>query len=190
MPEDALLKTLEDEAKAQAGRLLEEAEQEASEILKDAEVETLALRDDRLRAAVAGMEKMRAASVNSARMRAEGLKLEARHGIIDDALRRSVEGFRAIPKEERSGIIKGLYRELKKDWEGALPDVQAAVRVNPEDTGIITDAGVRAVGDPQVSLGAVFTSSDGRVRYENTIPSRVKKAKAGLVPFINALLFG
>jgi vacuolar-type H+-ATPase subunit E/Vma4 len=64
------------------------------------------------------------------------------------------------------------------------------VHVNPGDAQLIDDPDVELVPDEEVSLGVVFVSRDGRVRLENTFSSRLKKARAEIVPKLNEMLFG
>ncbi|MBI5491703.1 MAG: hypothetical protein HY893_02095 [Deltaproteobacteria bacterium] len=187
MAQEALLKAIEEDAYAQTGRIVSEAEEAAKSIIEDAEKDVLRVRDERLKSLALSMERRKASSLNNARIQANGLKLSVRHGIIEEVLKEAVDSFGKLPAEDYSRLVNRLYDELKSNWppEAGRP----TVLVNPSDAGLIK-AGADLMPDAGVSLGVVFTSKDGRVRFDNTVRSRIQKARASLVTMINGMITG
>ncbi|MBI5586844.1 MAG: hypothetical protein HY889_00580 [Deltaproteobacteria bacterium] len=189
MAEDTLLKTLEEDARAQASEVLKDAERRSQEIFEAARRESASLKEARLKELSATLMKERSALLNSARVRASGALLEVRRSVIDAVLKKAVESFNLLPEKEYSGLLKRLYSILEKDWE-SVGTGRPIVRINPSDTGKIDEKGAVLVPDPSVSLGLVFTSADGKVRKELTIPSIVRKAAKTLETEVDKVLFG
>ncbi len=185
--EDALLNALEEDARTQCAAIIEEAGKAAADIIAEAEKEVSILREERFDSLNIRLRELKTSSINAARVRAEGLKLKARHEIIEKVLDDALEGFKGLPREEYAEVLKSLYEELKKEWGSREKPV---VLVNPEDTGFIKEASFEVRPDPDVRLGAVFVSGDGRIRYENTIPSRIKSIRPDLVAAVEKTLFG
>lgn len=189
MPQDTLLLALEEDARNQARRIIEEAEEEAKKIIEGAEAEARSLRERRLAELSSALEKKKAYTLNTARTRAAGAGLRARHGLIDQVLRDTLERFRSMSGHEYSVVLNGLYEELKREWDASGED-RPIVLVNPADTGLLNDGYGEVRADKDVSLGVVFTSKDGKVRFDNTVPSRLRKSRAELMPLLDKLLFG
>lgn len=187
--EETLLKTLEEDARAQAAEVLKDAERRAQEILAAARSESASSKEARLKELSAALMKERSARLNSARVRASGALLDVRRSVIDAVLKGAVESFTRLPEKEYSGLLKRLYSILEKDWDsdGAGRPV---VRINPSDTGKIDAKGAVLVPDQSVSLGLVFTSADGKVRKELTIPAIVRKTGKTLETEVDKVLFG
>lgn len=189
MPEDALLKAIEEDASVQAARIIEEAEDAAREIAFSVEREVSDLKDARLKALSVEMERKKASAVNSARTVARGKSLEVREALIEGAFEEARKRLEGLPKEKRLGLIAKLYEELKNDW-ARRSNEKPVILVNPSDAGSIKDGWGEVKADPGISLGVRFVSKDGEIVFDNTIDARLKKARKALVPMIDAMLFG
>lgn len=188
MAEDTLIGALEDDARAQAARMLEEARQAADAILKEAFLEAERERDERTAALEQRVRGEKAAMLNGARTRASGKKLAVRHELMDRALREAEKRFSGLPLDEYERLIGQLFSELKREWEKERPGDEPVVLVNPADAGFLkTSFEVRP--DEGVRLGVVFVSKDSRIRFDNTIPARIDKGRAVMVPAVNEMLF-
>lgn len=190
MPQDALLKTFEEDAITQGNSIINDAEEAAKEMMKAAEEEALESGEDRKKELAISLERKRAAALNGARTHAAGDKLRTRHEILEDTFKEALESLAALPKQQYSEILNGLYFELKSEWEKNAGLGRPVVLLNPDDAALLKDKAANIRPDKEVSLGIIFTSEDGRARFENTLPSRIGKAKSGLVPALNRLLFG
>lgn len=188
MSENTLINALEEEALSQVGRILEEARSAAASVLSDSNAEVSSERDRRSRELDSAMKAQRAALLNSAAIRASGAGLAVRRGLIEKALDEAVKRFSSMPKEEYRKFLNQLFSELKAEWEKHRPGDVPVALLNPADIGLVeTDLELRA--DESVSLGVVLSTVDGLVRFENTLASRVSKAKAAMTPAINEMLF-
>lgn len=188
MAEDTLITAIEEDARAQVHRILEEAREAAEAILRQASIEAEQEKEERRRELEQRLKGEKAAILNSALTRASGKKLAVRLELIDRVLLEAEKRFSTLPKEDYSKLIGQLFSELKKEWEKERPGEVPVVFVNPADREFLeTDLEVRE--DGRVRLGVVFVSEDETIRFENTIPARMKKGRAVMVPAINEMLF-
>jgi len=190
MPEDALIIAIEQDAELQCKRLLHEAQEAAEEMMKAAGDQVS--RDSRARAASlsSALERKAASAVNTARTRGAGRLLTVRSEMAEEVLRRVEQGFKDLPREQYGALINRFYSELKADWFEAHEPSAHLVLLNPADMGLIKDPEAEFKADEGVSLGVVFVSKDGRLRYENTVSSRIWKGRDALLPMVDGILTG
>lgn len=188
MAEDTLITALEDDARSQASRIIEEANEAAAALLKEASLEAERERAERVSALELKTKREKAALHNAARMKTSGNILAVRHEFIDRAMNEAEKRFANQQKDDYSKLLQQLFTELKKEWEKERPGEIPVVFVNPSDKGLLqTEFPVRE--DRDVRLGVVFTSEDGTVRFENTIPARMSKGRTVMEQAINEMLF-
>ncbi len=188
--DDALLKAIEGEVFAECARLIKEASDSASVIIREAEEESRGIREERMKALDRGIDRRRTCAVANARIRANAVRLKARREVIEEALDGAIKAFEQMPGVPYTALLMRLYNELERAWK-ALPAAGAPVVLSGErDVGLLAKAGIAARSDPSVSLGVVFASKDGRLRFENTIHSRIEKARSNLVMELNRIIFG
>ncbi|MBI5562146.1 MAG: hypothetical protein HY894_04735 [Deltaproteobacteria bacterium] len=189
---DVLLKALEEDARAEAIRLVKAAEDEAAAAMRQAASEAGSLEAARMEETGKTGARERGARRAAAHLRARALALEARREMVEAVLAEALKRAEALPRPEYARILNALFKELRDEWTSEDAPV---ARLHPDDMGLVagmkmgTGADIELVPDPEVRLGVVFHSKDGRVRYENTIPSRIRKAREGLMPFIDKALF-
>ena len=187
---DALIIAIEQDANLQCQRLLHEAGEAAKEILEAAGEQTSMESRARAASLSAALERKAASAVNTARTRAAGRLLSVRSEMAEEVLRRVEQGFKALPREQYSELLNRFYSELKADWFEAHEPGAHLVHVNPADMGLIKDPEAEFKADEGVELGVVFVSRDGLLRYENTVSSRILKARDALLPMVDAILTG
>ncbi|MBI5887737.1 MAG: hypothetical protein HZB82_03385 [Deltaproteobacteria bacterium] len=186
---DALLKAIEEDAFAESERLVKEAVDAASAIAGEAEAEVKAEREERLGALYQGFERRRASAVNNARIRVNAQKLMARREAVEEVLSGLLTDVGRMPDAEYAALLTLLFKELERAWkEGSASE--PVVLAGAREAGLLAKAGIAAGIDPAVSLGVVFKSKDGRLRFENTIHSRIEKAGSVLVMELNRHIFG
>lgn len=190
MPEETLLEALEEDTRNQCAAIIREAEETAERIVKEAQESAERTFEARLTESREAIDRARAFAINSARTRMSGAVLDVRHSLIDEVFAGVVKKITAMPKAEYARLLNRLYSELKGDWVKAGILDKPSVLVNPSDAGLIADAGADIKADASVSPGVVFVSPDGKLRLENTVSSRITKARTDLVPAVNKLLFG
>ncbi len=189
MAEDTLISALEEDARAQASRVLEEAREAAEAALEEARAEAKALEESSFMELDSSLKRKRAALLNLAATKASGEKLKVRHALIDRALEEAGKRFSAMPEDEYRRFLGRLFSELRGDWERGRPGESPVVFVNPADVALV-ETSYEVKADERVVQGVVFASKDGVVRFENTVPGRLMRAKAMMVPAMNELLFG
>ncbi|HBG47306.1 MAG TPA: hypothetical protein DDW94_10015 [Deltaproteobacteria bacterium] len=188
MPDDQLMEALEEDARAQAGRILEEAREAAAASLQKAREEAEREREERLFELTGRLKQERAARLNAARTKASGLKLGVRLELVGRALDEAVKRLTSLPEQEYSRLLNGFYDELLSAWEKGLHGEAPVVYVNPADIGRLSAEG-NVLPDEKVKAGVVFTSGDGRVRFENTVEARLERGRKKMVPALNEMLF-
>lgn len=188
MAEDTLISALEEDARAEAASIVEEAKQAAGLVLKEAHAEAAREREERVRALEERLRNERAALLNGARTKVSGAKLGVRHELMERAMLEAQKRFSSLPPDEYGKLINGFFSELQREWEKGRPGDEPVVLVNPADAGLLKTA-FKVIGDATVTLGAVFATGDNRIRFENTVPARMAKGRAVMVPAINEMLF-
>jgi vacuolar-type H+-ATPase subunit E/Vma4 len=188
MAEGTLITALEEDARAQAERIIIDAREAAEAVMREASAEVSRERETAALELEARLKGQRAALLNTARTRASAGKLSVRHALMERALTEAGKRFSSTGKEEYRILLNQLFSELKTEWEKGRPGETPVVLVNPADIGLLETA-FTLKADEGVALGAVFTSADGTVRFENTIAARLFRAKAVMVPAINEMLF-
>lgn len=189
MPQDPLIAALEEDARSQASRIIEEAEEAREALLRQAREDAQREGEERLMDARERLRKERAARINAARTKATGVKLGVRQELITRAIDEARKRFFSLKGEDHSKLIAHLYGELERDWARARHNEAPVVRVNPADVKLIRADGAIVEPDESIAAGVVFTSADGRVRFENTVSSRIERAKKDMIPAINEMLF-
>lgn len=189
MARDALLKAIEDDARAQGEAIVKEAFDAASVVIIDAEARSSSMIEERRAAFRAEIERKRASMLNSARVRARSIRLAACKTAIEKAFDEALLRFKEMPRPEYRELLGRFHDELLRAWDTALAGEPIAL-VNPQDLPLPGRAGTAVRPDDTVSLGVVFVSSDGRVRFENTVTSRMDRLRKTAVLKIYRTLFG
>lgn len=187
---DALIIAIEQDALLQCERLLLDAEEAATEMLEAAGEQTSRASRARAASLSAALERKAASAVNTARTKAAGRLLSVRSEMAEEVLKRVEQGFKDLPRERYSALLNRFYSELKADWFEAHEPSAHLVLVNSADMGLVKDTEAEFKADDGVSLGVVFVSKDGRLRYENTVSSRIWKGRDILLPMVDGILTG
>lgn len=184
---DVLLKALEADAMAQSSRIIKAAEDAAAGMLSQADIEVKMFETESVEALRAGLEREGVVRLSGARLLAKAAGLQARQDSIEEVFGAVAARINKLNADEYAALIRGLYELLKAEW---TLDESFVVSINPQDAGLLRDNGVEVRPDATVTHGVVLTTKDGKVRYENTVASRIKMMRANLVPVINKSLFG
>lgn len=188
MPQQALLKALEDDARRQAAEIVERAEKEAAEIIERAEREAAEVGEARLAELSARLGRERTGAVNAARVRVRAEGLKVRHELVDEVFRAVVDRFARLPRSEYADLLRRLYEEAREDAHVG-PDGGPVAYVNPSDVELLEGVCPDVRADERVTAGVVVSDPEGRVRSENTIASRLEKGRDVIVPLVDRLLF-
>jgi V/A-type H+-transporting ATPase subunit E len=190
--EQALLESLEEEARAEREQLLDDARSEADAIRARAQREA-----DR--------------QVEEARLRGEKLgtvEVDRRVGLARQEVNLAVLGEKhRVLADTREDLAKGIdqlrkrpeYADALKRWTSEVIDrlrEGATVHANPADVktvkAIVSERGASfsVSGDAKIVGGVRAVSGDGKVVAENTLTSRLARAEERLAEVMGRALFG
>jgi len=188
-----LVAILEKEAAAEIERVLAEARAKAEQIGAQAQEEAQSFLAAQRQRMDAERKAAQIRAQSAAQVKAAALILQAKDQVITDVFTAAeAEMADAVRDKARYGtLLRGLIREAAGGLSGRI-----TVEANPRDLDLARqavrelklDAEVKAADD--VTGGVRLVSSDGRFVVENTLASRVERAKAVLAPEIAALLWG
>lgn len=179
-----LMQLLEQEARVEKDKALEEARAKAEEILAAASRETDEIEAEARRRVEAEQLQARARATSTASLRAAALVLAAKDEAIRTVFEQAEAELRtaAANPQRRAAVLRGLLREAAQGLTGRVTveapggDVHA-VREACRELGL--DAEVREA--PGVTDGVRVGSPDGRVVVENTLSSRLGRARREMV---------
>ena len=179
---DALLATLEREAKTEISRVLDDARARAAEIVAAAQQRSTALREQTLeqRTATARAEHDRALATTRATARAQ--VLAARGALLD----RLFDRLRAeLPAVARSAVYRaGLARELER-LKAFAGDRSVTVRCNPALVATLRNV-VKRNGrlpirpDVHNTAGFRLSTADGTLEIDATLENRLERLRPQL----------
>ncbi len=189
MAQNALLKALEDDARAQALNIIKEAEDAAAVVVAQAEKEAGEALQARLTAMSGEFERRKAAEINFAKTRTQTALLSVRCALIAGAFSKAAEAVRKLPGYEYAELLNRLLAEAMEVWAAHGNASRPVVLAAPEDAGLIAGAGAEIKPNGRVSLGVMLQSNDGRVEYENTVGSRLNLVRPEMMPILDRILF-
>ncbi len=189
-----LLNVLEQEARAEQDTVLAEARAKADAALAAArrEAEEIVAATQRRLAAEAARARTQAASTAS--LRAAALVLAAK----DEGLRKVFDQAETELRQAAAHPARRrmMLREFLREAAQGLPPGRATVEVAPGDVAVVPevcrelglDLEVKASAD--VRDGVRLVSPDGRAVVENTLASRVARARREAVSRVAEILWG
>ncbi|MBI5970433.1 MAG: hypothetical protein HY884_04700 [Deltaproteobacteria bacterium] len=187
MPQDALLRALENDARSQTMQIIKEAEDAAAVLIAQAEKEAGETARLRLMAMTGEFERRKAAAINSAKTRTHAAILDVRCSLIDEAFNGALQAVKALPKDEYAILLNRLLDEAMDAL--ADKDSKPVALVAPVDAALIKSGRAEIRPDARVSFGIILQSTDGRVVNENTMSSRIGMVKPELMPILDKILF-
>ncbi|MHC1626704.1 MAG: V-type ATP synthase subunit E [Methanoculleaceae archaeon] len=193
MTYEELLQEVERSSEEEIRKIRERTEAEIRALLEDAERKARDIRERHIKDAekLAESERMerlfRAHSDVSARI------AEVRHEIFDSAFCAARERLSDIrEKPQYPEIFQALFNEALSFFSSG----ELVVHVDPGDTEIcrkmITETGrpCNIVSDIRCTGGLILEAESGRIRVDNTIDSRLDRARERLKTEIFSALFG
>lgn len=180
-----LIQLLEQEARVEKDQVLNEAQAKAQEIAAAAARDADEIDAEARRRVDAEETQARARAASTASLRAAALVLAAKDEAIREVFEQAEADLRraAGDPQRRGTVLRTLLREAAQDLGGGrvtvdvargdVPAVQEACR----ELGL--DAEVRQA--PDVADGVRVASADGRVVVENTLASRLARARREMV---------
>lgn len=186
-----LLRVVEQEAKAEADRLLAEARAQAEQVLSQAAEQAGAIREEFRLRSEAEEKAAEARARSAANLEAQALLLEAKSRILDSLFSEASGAARRMTAEQRRRALRDLMAEAAAGLPGRLrlevaQQDQAAARELARELKL--EAEVSA--SPQVEDGVVAATADGSAMVCNRISDRLNQARPLLTSEIAKLLWG
>jgi vacuolar-type H+-ATPase subunit E/Vma4 len=188
-----LIQLLEQEARVEKDQVLREAQTKAEEIVaaagREAD-EVVAASRQRVEGARA---QTRARATSTASLRAAALVLAAKDEAVRAVFEQAEAELRAAAgdPQRRAGVLRALLREAAAGLPGGRLTVEApagdagALRDACRELGF--DAEVREASD--VADGVRVAAADGRVIVENTLGSRLSRARREMISRVAEILW-
>ncbi|HEV2357107.1 MAG TPA: V-type ATP synthase subunit E [bacterium] len=188
-----LIQLLEQEARVETDQALREAEAKAAEVVAAGAREAEEIEAAARRRVDSERAQARARATSTASLRAAAVVLAAK----DEAIRRVFEQAEAELRSaaanpvRRGAVLRALLREAAAGVAGGRATVEVArgdveaVRDASRELGL--DAEVREAAD--VADGVRVAAADGRVVVENTLASRLARARREMVSRVAEILW-
>lgn len=188
-----LVAILEKEASAEIERILAEARAQADQLTEEARAESQALLEAQRQRLEAERKAARQKAESTAQLRAAALVLQAKDQVLTEVSARAETELSRVQQNggEYTALLGGLIREAATGLSGRV-----TVEVNQKDLQVarqaLRDLTLDAEVKPtdEISGGVRLSIDDGRFMVENTLASRLERAKPLLVTEVAALLWG
>lgn len=188
-----LIDLLEREAEAERQRILAEARQQAEQLVRQAEEEAHALLEAQRRRVAAEVEAARVRAQGVAQLRATSTVLEAKDQMLEEVFQRAGQELDRVTRDPAryGAILRGLVKEAVAGFHGpvvlecAEQDVRA-VEAAAREVGMTV---VQVRPDSAVRAGVRVLSEDGRFVVENTLDSRLQRARPALLAEVADILW-
>ncbi len=202
---ERLIRGIEEEARAEAERLLAAARQAAGSRLRDAERQAAGILEEARRKAREQVESIRRRSASAITLQIRRIALRSR----GEAILRVRE---RVDRRLQEMVRDPTYREILLGWI-----VEAAIGLNLPEARLSVSAGERRWIDgrllrqaeekvqaltghpvrlepstqpPPAAQGVLLTSPDGRIAYNNQVPARIARSEPAIRRIIHEELFG
>lgn len=192
MPSE-LIAILEKEAAAEIDRVLTEARAQAQQMIAEAEKDAESIRSDAAQRTDADRKTALTRAQSAAQLKAASLVLQAKDAAIAEVFEKAHAELTRTSHDRGAyhRVLRSLIKEAAAELSGRLiieanPADAEAARQAARELGL--DAEVKA--SPEVSGGVVLSTTDGRFTVQNTLASRLERAKPVLATEVANLLWG
>ncbi len=189
-----LIHLLEEEARVEKDKVLAEARTKADAIPGAARRDAEEIVAEGKRRMEGERAQARVRATSTASLRAAAFILAAKDEAIRKVFEQAEAELRSAARdpERRRAMIHGLLREAVR----GLPGGRVTIEVSPGDVQMVREA-CRELGvdgevreNAEVTDGVRLASPDGRVVVENTMPSRLVRARREMVSRVAEMLWG
>jgi V/A-type H+-transporting ATPase subunit E len=181
-------------------RILTDAEVQARRMREDARAEAEAKKAELIRDAEARAARVEQEATGAARLEAQALKMRQREALLDAVFTEAADRLSDVDRlaayeDVLEDLIQDAVRHLAGQAELVVrADVRARESLDAsrlarlrELTGCALSLG-ETLAPPAV--GVVVQSPDGRVRYDNTLQTRLGRMRSSLRPAVYRTLMG
>jgi V/A-type H+/Na+-transporting ATPase subunit E len=174
-----------DSARAEASRMEKEGEKQGKLILSEAEASRKKILENARVVAESTVESRRNEMIAAAHLEAGKTRSHAKETAIASSLQEILKATEKARDRSYRGLLKRLI-------EQGLEEVgkKAVVRVNKKDSKLAASLGFKVSDEPLDCIGgALVSSSDGRVIFNNTFEARFERRKESLRSAVHNSLF-
>ena len=190
-----LIQLIEQEAQAEKDKILADAHARADEILAAARREAEEILATSRRRVEEERTRALTQAQSTASLRAAAIVLTAKDEVIRKVFEQAEAQVRAAVASaaRRRAMLRDLLREAQRGLPGGGP---VKVEVSPGDVQTVQEVcrelrvDVEVRGNAEVVDGVRLISPDGRAMVENTIPSRLERARREMVSRVAEVLWG
>jgi vacuolar-type H+-ATPase subunit E/Vma4 len=181
-------------------RVLQEAQSQAQGILAEARRDAESEKDRIIDAAETEAERIDQQMIGAARLEAQALKTRAREDLLDQVFRHALE--RIADPEHIEGYRDALENLIRDAVDHLAGHPELLISADPKSRRYLDDAFLARLSEmtgrrlalagelEPPGVGVVITSPDGRVRYDNTLQTRLRRMRDALRPVVYRTLIG
>lgn len=181
-------------------RIIKEAEMQARRLREDVQEEVETQKQERIREAERKAAQVKQEAIGAGRLEAKALKMKKREGLIGRVFAEAAE-YLADPDhlDAYGEILEGLVKDAVQHLEGRKTLV---LRADAEGEAYLDEARMDYLRDTTnceltvgktltpPAVGVVVQTPDGRVRYDNTLQTRLERMREQLRPAVYRALMG
>ncbi len=195
MPEHELIKVLEEEAEKERRAILDDAKKEADGIIEAAEKEKQECLTREIEELRGRIDKETTRYINAIKKEVRGELLGFKYSFIDRLFDEARDKLFALPSKRKQDIVISFLKDTLKMADDDRIEGDYTVYTDGEFVSLVKET-LSAMGRRGVSakeekglFGIVLSIDKGRVVYEETIDTRLERAKKELLPRLCNLLF-
>jgi V/A-type H+-transporting ATPase subunit E len=186
------------QAESEAEQIISEAKIKAEEINKLAQEKAAAQRDLILDKAKRDSDRIRSQAIATTQLKARTMQLESREKLLTEVF---VEALKKLPSVQQWNDYEAIVEKLATEAISQIRAEKVILRTDKATAKLLTDAFVKKLaqkfnekielGDPlEAKTGAMATTTDGHLTYDNTLETRLQKLENELRSPVYHLLMG
>lgn len=194
---ERLARAILQEARDEAGQLKADAQAKADAILKRAQQQAESEREVILNRARQDVERLRGQAVASAQLKARTLQLENREKLLDkvfDAARKKLPEVKQRSSFDKVAVqlVREALKQLSVDAAVVSADEETQKVLKNQLESISKELNVQITsGDPiKDGTGIVVDAAGGKLHYDNTLETRLKRLQNELRSSVYQVLNG
>jgi V-type H+-transporting ATPase subunit E len=183
------------EAREEAEVMREEAKARAAAVHKRAQEQAAAERKEILERANQDAERLRSQANATAQLKARSVQLEHREKLLDSVFEEVRKQLSAVKdRPDYKDIAALLAREALSQLQASEAEIQAdeATRkaLNLNELGRELNGKFSFAGTLEEGTGVIATASGGKLYYDNTLETRLKRLQGSLRSAVYKVLMG
>ncbi len=195
---DALAKAILSQAHAEADQILSEAKAKAELIRQQTQEQAAQIRKEVMDRANEEAQRLRSQSLATTQLKARTMQLEHREKLLDQVFKKALEELPGIQQwTDYEDIAKNLLREALTQ----LGSKEVKVHADAHTQSLLTESYLNdlskemnmniTLGEPlKRGTGVIVEANEGRLQFDNTLETRLKRMQNNLRSPIYHLLMG